>query len=130
MPLFPVIGAIKVFAAVAPVLAEAALSVVERMKNRPKPQPPELQDDIGELEINDFHAVVTNVRERLDALQEQFLAVDERLDALESVVESQAELIVQLTNHNATLARWVLILAIALAITSGVAIASLLLTIL
>ncbi len=56
--------------------------------------------------------------------------IQERLDAQEANAESQAELIVQLTNHNAALVRWLPILVIVSVISGGVAIAALLLAIL
>ena len=125
---FSVMGAIVALAPAAPHLAEAALKVFERTKSLRKPQKP--QGYAAEVDNHDLDAAVANVQEQLNAVQESLLAVDERVDALEGVVESQAELIVHLTRHNVSLGRWVLLLATALAISSGIAIAALVLTIL
>ena len=127
MPPFPVIGAITAFAAVAPDLAEAGLKVFERIKSLRKPQTQRPQGETEEGDVHDINAALTNIREQLDDMKEHFNAADERFDDLEAVVESQAELIVHLTSHNATLARWVLILGIGLGLSIAVAIASLVL---
>jgi hypothetical protein len=63
-------------------------------------------------------------------LRTKLVNIEGRLEAEESGSVAQAELIVQLTNHNAALARGVLILATVSVISSGVAIAALVLAIL
>ena len=85
--------------------------ILKKFKD-PKP-PPQTQD--------------TTNREEIQVLRAQVEQLQERLDTQEENAEAQAELIVQLARHNASLVRWLLLMAIGLALSSGVAIAALIL---
>ena len=116
---------IAAFITMAPDLAVAGLKVFEKIRNMRKPP-----GDAEGVDIHDLQAAVTNILAQLDVVKERFQVADERFEALADAAESQAELIVRLTNHSATLARWLLFLATVSVISSGVAIAALVLAIL
>ena len=69
-------------------------------------------------------------REEIQALQAQVEHLHQRLEVQESNTEAQAELIVQLTRHNASLVRWLIYIVVGLALSGGVAIVALILTLL
>ena len=96
----------------APTLIRIGEKILNKFKD---PKPPPADSD-------------TANREEIQALRAQVEQLQERLDTQEESAEAQAELIVQLAKHNASLVRWLLLMAIGLALSSGVAIAALILT--
>ena len=97
-----------------PALVKAGVAVYDRIRNR-KP-PLKSQDTAGADGIQELRAAVEDIQQRLETQ--------------ESSTESQAELLLQLTKHHAVLVRWLIFTAIGLALTSGAAIAALLLALL
>ena len=97
-----------------PALARAGSEIYNKLKNQRQSQ--ESHGDDSTDAIQELRTDVENIQQRLEVQ--------------EASTEAQVEIIVQLTRHNAVLARWLLFMAIAFALTSGVAIAALLLTLL
>ena len=54
--------------------------------------------------------------------------IEKRLETQEAATESQAEIIVQLTKHNAVLGRWLLLVSVGMALSTGIGLTGLLLT--
>ena len=114
MPLPIAIGSALAFLKVAPTLIRAGTEIYDRIKNGQKSRQTQNTASAEDVRM---------LRTEMERLQQ-------RLETQEENTEAQAELIVQLTRHNATLVRWLLYMAIGLALSSGVAIAALLLTLL
>ena len=111
MPL-PVLATtvLKLFIPQIPALIRASTQAYDKIRSRKRPQ----KSDADTIQV---------LRSALNDVQE-------RLDAQEEATESQAELIVQLTRNNAILGRWLLFTAIGLVLSSGIAIAALVLAML
>lgn len=94
-----------------PALVQTAVDAYTKIRDRKKPKNP-------------------TTTANLQGLQERVANLEERADALEGSLESQADLIVELTKHNATLMRWILALTVFSVLSGGTAIAALLLAVL
>ena len=97
-----------------PHLVRASVEIYEKVKKRKRPQPSQ-----GTADADTIPMLRTAVED-----------IQQRLETQEASTESQAELIVQLTRHNAALARWLFYMGMGLALSSGVAVAALILTLL
>ena len=95
-----------------PAIVKAATQLVDKIKDYRKDSKARGEAAAG------IQALATAVEE-----------IDGRVGTLEETTESQAALIVQLAMHNATLVRWIIILAVWGTISSGIAIAALLLSV-
>ena len=89
---------------------------------------------IGEKILDSFknrkrspHTKGTAYEEEILALRAQVEYLQERAETQEENAEAQAELIVQLTKHNANLVRWLFYIAVGMALSGGIAIAALIL---
>lgn len=114
MPLPFVVGSILTFLKVAPTLVRAGTEIYDRIRNTEKSR--QIKNDV--------------VTEDMRVLRTEVEYLQQRLETQEANAEAQADLIVQLTRHNADLVRWLLFMAIGLALSSGVAVAALLLALL
>ena len=105
---------LKLFIPQIPALIRASAQAYDKIRNRERPQKSHCIADSDNIQV---------LRSALNDIQG-------RLEMQEDATEAQAELIVQLTRHNAILGRWLLFTVIGLVLSIGVAIAALSLTML
>ena len=111
----PIVGAlVSLLVREAPALVQAGTEIYDHIRNRRRSRT--AQSDAETVNIQALSTAITNIAERIEAL--------------EDTSESQADLVVMLSKHNAILARWLLILGIVATISAGVATAALILVIL
>ena len=97
----------------APALVYAGAQVYESIKARRQAR--KSQDNVEGADIQALTATIEDIAGHVEAVEE--------------TSESQADIVFQLVKHNATLVRWLFILTVSGLISSGVAIAALLLVI-
>ena len=112
MPAFGLAALVPMLIKIAPVLVRESLKIYKGIKASLEVQSPK---EIGHTE-------------NIHVLLERIVSAEERVETLEGHIESQAALVVKLTQQNQTLTRCVFALAAVLIASTGVAIAALMLT--